>query len=139
MNRFVILCLLLLLSIGCGGETTSEPNGSVSKADAAAAAEKLLNAIGNDQPATSSSSESRDDSITQLESDRQVGQSDPPKPQFNPDQEADPRDDGEGALPVQIAGPRQQAEENPVDLERVKANGIRVLDSDHVQLFTDLP
>ena len=26
-----------------------------------------------------------------------------------------------------------------MDLERVKANGIRVLDSDHVQLFTDLP
>ena len=78
MNRFVILCLLLLLSIGCGGESTSKPNGSVSKTDAAAAAEKLLNAIGNDQPATSSSSESRDDSITQLESDRQVGQSDPP-------------------------------------------------------------
>ena len=139
MNRFVILCLLLLLSIGCGGETTSEPNDSVSETDAIAAAEKLLNAIGNDQPVTSRPGESRDDSITQLESDRQIGQSEPTKPQFNPDQEADPMDDGEGALPVQIAGPRQQAEENPVDLERVKANGIRVLDSDHVELFTDLP
>jgi len=139
MIRFVILFSLLLLSIGCGGETTSEPNGGVSKADAEAAAEQLLNVIGNDESASSNPNESRDASSTEPGNDPQIEPSDPPEPQFNPDQEPQPMDDGSGALPVRVAGPRQQAEENPVDLERVKANGIRVLDFHHLQLFTDLP
>ena len=42
-------------------------------------------------------------------------------------------------LPVQIDGPAEQARKNPLDPEKIKAQGIRTHSGTHLTLYTDLP
>lgn len=137
MSRFTTFILIVPILVGCGGETTSEsPNSSASTAQAEAAAKKLLGAIGQaDKPTEPlTAQENTSDSVADMNPSE--APSDSPN---ESDPVAAPMNDGPTALPIQIAGPRQREEENPIDLDRVKANGIRILDSKHLQLFTDLP
>jgi len=117
-NRFIMgpvgWCCLLL--VGCSSREAAQSDNPVPEKNGIASTERVEPPAQTPSPTTS----------LQSPSTVVVSPNQPTKPAMQP-------------LPIQIDGPAATARENPLDPEKILAQGIRTIQGKHLTLYTDIP
>lgn len=134
LESMVVWMSLILLTAGCDSTETA-----VSDHAADTVAQKQISGPADTLPERHDNSDAQDSSNDEVMLESTV--SDPEQSTGSIPGEIEKGEEGPkvAPLPVQFQGPDAEARELKVDLERLKANGIRTIQGKRLILHTDLP